>query len=103
MVIAFGWGTVASFVGVGLSFQSIWAFAALLAPLIFCVLLVETITTAQLTKVGCAVCDFGHTCVVPVKCSWDMHQGLCILLGCSIAVRIGLVAKCQGGQLACTA
>ncbi|KAK9812110.1 hypothetical protein WJX73_007695 [Symbiochloris irregularis] len=51
VMLAFGWGGVLSFAGLALCGFSIWAFVAAMAPLVLCALLLETVTTAQLTKV----------------------------------------------------
>ena len=51
-VIGFGWMTALSFVGIGLSIKSLWILIAVLPFLVAGFLVIETIGTAQLTKVG---------------------------------------------------
>ena len=51
VIVGFGWGTVVGFAGAALAFSSIWILLAVMPVLLTSILLVETISTAHLTKV----------------------------------------------------
>ena len=51
VVVVFGWGLVAGYVCMGLSARSVPGFLVSLAPIWTCVGVIDTVATAQLTKV----------------------------------------------------
>ena len=51
VIVVFCWGLVGSYVVVGLSASNVWSFVAAFAPLLTCHNVIDTISTAHLTKV----------------------------------------------------
>lgn len=51
VVVVFGWGLVAGYICMGLSANSVPGFLISLAPIWTCVGVIDTMATAQLTKV----------------------------------------------------